>query len=160
MIQRLESRGKVMRRSLVVAVALLLLGACKKEMEPPDREARVSDAGTRFAGMRFDTLTWSSEDQRVREGNAVFAAKCRSCHGTLGEGDTDYAAGRGLAVPSLVGPDWALGDSLDGVRRRVFIGHAAGMPTWGVAGISPREIDAVSFYIVEDLRPEVLGSGS
>jgi len=148
-----------MHRSLVVAMTLLLLGACKHEMEPPDREARVSDAEARFAETRFDTLTWSSEDQRAMDGNAVFAAKCRNCHGTLGEGGTEYAAGRGLAVPSLVVREWALGDSLDAVRRRVFVGHASGMPTWGVAGISPREIDAVSFYVVESLRPEVLGSG-
>ena len=148
-----------MHRSLVVAMTLLLVGACKHEIEPPDRETRVSDAGTRFAETRFDTLTWSSEDQRAMDGNEVFAAKCRNCHGTLGEGDTEYATGRGLEVPSLVAREWALGDSLDAVRRRVFVGHASGMPTWGVAGISPREIDAVSFYVVESLRPEVLDSG-
>jgi hypothetical protein len=33
------------------------------------------------------------------------------------------------------------------------------MPTWGVAGITPREIDAVAFYILERLRPEMLGEG-
>jgi len=148
-----------MLRSLVVGLTLFALGGCKHEMEPPDREARVSDAETRFSETDFDTLTWSNADERALAGNAVFAAKCRTCHGTLGEGDTEYAAGRGLAVPSLVGPGWVLSDSLDAVRRRVFVGHAAGMPTWGVAGISPREIDAVSYYIVERLRPEVLGRG-
>ena len=53
-----------------------------------------------------------------------------------------------------------MADQPDSVRRRVFVGHVAGMPTWGVAGITQREIDAVSFYVLESLRPEVLGGGS
>jgi hypothetical protein len=40
------------------------------------------------------------------------------------------------------------------VRRRIFTGHPAGMYTWGIAGISPREIDAVAHYILERLRPD------
>jgi hypothetical protein len=46
---------------------------------------------------------------------------------------------------------------MDSVRHRIFVGHAAGMPTWGVAGISPREIDGAAYYLLERLRPEVLG---
>jgi mono/diheme cytochrome c family protein len=46
------------------------------------------------------------------------------------------------------------------VRRRIFTGHPAGMPTWGVAGIPAREIDAVAAYILEQLRPDVLGGGA
>ena len=57
----------------------------------------------------------------------------------------------------MVDPDWEFRDDLEGTRRRVFVGHPAGMPTWGVAGISPREIDAVSHYVLGVLRPEVLG---
>jgi hypothetical protein len=75
----------------------------------------------------------------------------------LGDGGTDYARQRNLDVPSLVEPDWEFRDDLEGTRRRVFVGHADGMPIWGVAGISPREIDAVSYYVLEVLRPEVLG---
>jgi hypothetical protein len=30
------------------------------------------------------------------------------------------------------------------------------MPTWGVAGITLREMDAVTGYLLEVLRPEVL----
>lgn len=83
----------------------------------------------------------------------------RSCHGTVGAGDTEYAEARGLNVPSLIEPEWRYSASIDSVRHRVFVGHVAGMPTWGVAGITPREIDAVSFYILERLRPEMLGQG-
>jgi mono/diheme cytochrome c family protein len=58
--------------------------------------------------------------------------------------------------PSLVREDWPF-ESVPAVRRQIFIGHPAGMPTWGVAGITPREIDAIAYYILEVLRPEVLG---
>ena len=49
--------------------------------------------------------------------------------------------------------------SIDSVRHRVFVGHVAGMPQWGVAGIANREIDAVAFYVLERLRPEILNEG-
>lgn len=139
--------------------AVLALGACKKEktFDPPDRDERIADAEARFAETEFDTITWAGETLRAREGNSVYAAKCRNCHGTLGRGSTAYAANRGLEVPSLVEPEWQYAASLDSVRHRVFVGHRAGMPTWGVAGITLREIDAVSAYILDDLRPEVLG---
>jgi mono/diheme cytochrome c family protein len=149
------------RRAAAVAFALLLVGSwgCEREkrFDPPDRDARVADAETRFLEVRFDTLSWASPDARAREGNGVYAAECRNCHGTVGEGNTAYADSRGLEIPSLVEADWRYGTSIDSVRHRIYVGHAAGMPTWGVAGITPREIDAVAFYILERLRPEMLG---
>lgn len=146
---------KLRSRSWAVAVALIL-GGCGHEFEPPDREARVADATQQFAAVRFDTITWTDDDARELEGNEVYAARCRNCHGTLGAGGTDYAAERGLDVPSLVEPDWRLDGQADSVRFHVFVGHAAGMPNWGVTGLTQRQIDAVSFYIVDRLRPEVL----
>lgn len=142
---------------IVVGVALISCG--EKTFDPPDREARVAAAEEEFRAARFDTISWESDDTRALEGNAVYAAECRNCHGTLGEGITDYAENRRLEVPSLVVADWPLAASMDSVRHRVFVGHAAGMPTWGIAGITLREIDAVSFFLLERLRPEVLGGG-
>jgi len=142
-------------RSWAVMVAVIL-GACGHEFEPPDREARVADATQQFTEARFDTISWSDVATRELAGNEVYAARCRNCHGTLGAGGTDYAVERGLNVPSLVEPDWRLDGQADSVRFHVFVGHAAGMPNWGVTGLSQRQIDAVSFYIVERLRPEVL----
>jgi len=153
------------RNRPVAAVWMLVLGigltgcGSEKEFDPPDREARVVDAEQQFQAARFDTLTWVSANSRAREGNAVYAAECRNCHGTVGAGDAEYAEARGLDVPSLIEPEWRYAASIDSVRHRVFVGHVAGMPTWGVAGITPREIDAVSFYILERLRPEMLGQG-
>ena len=145
-------------RPLVVLgpVLLVLLAACQKhEFEPPDREAQVAQADSLYSAALFDTIAWPSDSARAFDGNNVYAAECRKCHGSVGEGGTEYAAERGLAVPSLTRADWPYGDDVDAVRQRVFSGHPAGMPTWGVAGISPREIDAVSWYIVHSLRPEI-----
>ena len=149
-------RARYVAMAILAAVAMV---GCEKEktFEPPDRDERIAAAETRFAETEFDTITWADETLRVRDGNSVYAAKCRNCHGTLGRGSTAYAANRGLEVPSLVEPEWRYAASLDSVRHRVFVGHRAGMPTWGVAGITLREIDAVSAYILDDLRPEVLG---
>jgi len=141
-------------------------GCAEKTFDPPDREARVAEAQSRFEEARFDTLTWSSPEARATEGNGVFAARCGKCHGVLGRGTsegggsggTTYADSRGLEVPSVVGAGWRYATQPDSVRRVVYVGHVAGMPTWGVAGITEREIDAVAYYLMEQLRPDVLGA--
>jgi len=144
-----------MRRFLPV---LCVLAACEGHaFHPPDREAQVAAAESAYARLVFDTIDWASDGARMAGGNEVFAANCRVCHGTLGEGATEYAAQRDLDPPSLVRPDWPAGDSIEYVRQRVYTGHAGGMPTFGVARLSVREIDAVAHYIVAGLRPEVLG---
>lgn len=137
--------------------AAALLAACQgHDFEPPERSAQVAEADSVFTPALFDSIAWPSDSARAFEGNNVFATHCRKCHGPLGEGGTEYAAERELAVPSLVAPDWPYDNDLEGARRRIFTGHPAGMPTWGVAGITPREIDAVAYYLIHQLRPEVL----
>lgn len=145
--------------SALALLAGLSLGACGEghEFHPPDEEERVLLADSLFSAELFDTIAWENPAQRVDAGNGVFAAECRRCHGTLGRGDTEYARERGLAVPSLVRADWPLAGDIDAVRRTIFVGHVAGMPSWGIHSLSPREIDAVAFYLLEQLRPEVLG---
>lgn len=145
------------KRALVAAVVLVLAACGEKEFDPPDRGEQVGEAEARYSETLFDTVTWADTLQRARVGNEVFASRCRNCHGTLGAGDTEFARARGLTVPSLVAPDWRYATSIDSVRHRIFVGHEQGMPTWGVAGIGPREIDAAAFYVLERLRPEVLG---
>lgn len=145
---------------LVVAALLAVLSACQEqEFEPPDRGAQVAAADSAYAPALFDSIAWPSDSVRALQGNIVYAAKCRQCHGPLGGGDTPYARQRELEVPSLVLPDWEYAGDLEGARRRVFIGHEEGMPTWGVAGITPREIDAAVHYLLDVLRPELLGPG-
>lgn len=141
----------------VALVALIIAGvACgEKQFDPPDRAERIAAADSLYDHVRFDTITWASDSARAIQGNVVFASSCRNCHGSLGSGGTAYAAERGLDVPSLVQTDWRYEGQLDSVRHRVFVGHVHGMPTWGVAGLTPRDIDAVSHYILDVLRPEV-----
>ena len=151
------------RRVLVpLAVSLITaaLGGCgEKTFYPPDRDAQVARADSAFSTGVFDSIGWASDSIRAVDGNVVYATYCRNCHGTLGAGETEYARNRQLEVPSLVEPEWRYADSRDSILHRIFVGHAAGMPTWGVAGITPREMDAVTFYLTEVLRPEVLSGG-
>lgn len=146
-------------RSLAFLVLTAVTACGEHHFDPPDREDQVAEADSLFETMSFDTVAWVSQETRALEGNVVFSSTCRQCHGPLGRGETAYADERGLDVPSLVEQDWEYAGDLEAARRRIFIGHPSGMPTWGVAGISPREIDAVAFYILERLRPEVLEEG-
>lgn len=149
-----------MPRGLFAALGLVLIvGGCKeREFSPPDRAQQVADAEAMLTPEMFDTITWESDDARGLAGNVTYSAKCVNCHGPRGEDGTQYAAERDLDVPSLVSTDWRWGDSVAAVRRQIFTGHAQGMPTWGVAGITAREIDGAAYYIVAVLRPEMLGS--
>ncbi|HSG47132.1 MAG TPA: cytochrome c [Longimicrobiales bacterium] len=135
----------------------LAAGCAEHHFEPPDREEQVAEAETGFSMAAFDSVSWESDDQRALDGNVVYSTYCRNCHGPLGMGGTEYARVRDLDVPSLVEPDWQFAESRDSVLHRIFVGHSTGMPTWGVAGISPRAMDAVTHYLLNVLRPEVLG---
>ena len=142
---------------LLLSGLALSSAACKdKTFKPPDRARQVAQADSIFGTVTFDTIAWDSDEDRGLAGNVTFSAKCRSCHGPLGRGDTEYATERKLDVPSLVQPEWRFADDLPGARRRIFAGHEDGMPTWGVAGISLREIDAAAYYVIAVLRPEVM----
>lgn len=158
-------QGRRIRRSRCALAVVVLLapltGSCEEhEFEPPDRAERVQQAETLFTAAEFDTVEWTSEEARLVEGNAVYSARCRQCHGALGQGGTEYALERNLDIPSLVEPDWSYAGDLHAVRRRIFTGHPAGMPTWGQAGLTLREIDATAFYILEGLRPDVIEGGA
>lgn len=146
-----------MRRGvlLLVGATLLVTAACEKqEFEPPDRVERVARADSVFDPALFDTVAWSGNEERLEAGNGLYTTECRQCHGTVGEGGTAYARSRNMDPPSLIRADWPAGDSVDAVRRRVFTGHQAGMPTFGVGDLSPRQIDAVAYYITSGLRRE------
>jgi len=150
-----RSVGLLVRPSAFLPFVVLLL-ACGHDFEPPDRGERIRAAEAQYSAELFDSVTWTSREARVQEGNAVYAEDCRRCHGHLGRGATDYAAERRLDVPSLVEADWQLAD-LGALRREIYVGHETGMPTFGQGGLSLRQIDAVSAYILDVLRPEVLG---
>jgi mono/diheme cytochrome c family protein len=138
-------------RSVVSALVLVVAGCQEHEFHPPDQATRVAAADTLYSPAMFDSIKWASDSARIEEGNEVFAARCDRCHGTLGEGGTDYAREQKLEVPSLVRADWPYQDH-DAVRHRIFTGHPAGMPIWGMSNLTLREIDAVTAYVMEVLR--------
>jgi mono/diheme cytochrome c family protein len=144
-----------------ILVATLLwvsvAGCAEHHFEPPDRDTQVAQADSGFVPAAFDSIDWADGEERGLAGNVVYSTYCRNCHGPLGRGDTEYARTRNLTVPSMVTPDWALAQAPDSALHRIFIGHAQGMPTWGVAGLTKREMDAVTYYVLNVLRPEVLG---
>jgi mono/diheme cytochrome c family protein len=148
-----------MRRWWALGAVVMAATACGHDFEPPDPAERVRRAEGRYSPEMFDTVTWASDSARTVAGNTVYAEKCRRCHGALGAGGTEYARERGLEVPSLVMAEPPFDMSLDSLRWRIFTGHASGMPTFGIAGISPRDIDSSAFYLVFTLRPDVLGTG-
>jgi len=142
--------------TLGIAGVILLLVGCESEgYEPPPEERRIELADSLYSPALFDTITWESDQERIEAGNLVYADSCRRCHGPVGEGGPARVAGREFSVPSLVRPDWPF-DHIAAVRQRTFTGHTGGMPSWGISRLTPREIDAVAFYLIEQLRPEML----
>ncbi len=137
----------------------VLLAACEqKHFKPPSRTNQVAEAEMEYTPTVFDTVKWVTDSVRELDGNAVYAASCRKCHGTMGEGGTLYDRSKNLQVPSLVEPHWRF-DQIDSLRKWIWVGHA-GMPTFGIAGINARDIDGVAYYLLEGLRPDVLGKSA
>ncbi len=142
---------------VALASASAALPACEAPgYEPPEAERRIELADSLYSPALFDTIQWPSEEQRATAGNLVYADFCRRCHGPVGEGGVVEVAGQQIPVPSLVAAEWRLAADTEAVRQRIFTGHVGGMPSWGISRLTPREIDAVAFYVQELLRPEML----
>jgi len=140
-----------------LAACLFASGACQKhKFDPPDRNQQIAQAEAQYKLADFDSIQWESDSARSINGNIVYASTCRRCHGTLGEGGTEYARSRDLDVPSLIGPEWKYDDDIGAVRHQIFVGHSTGMPTLGVASLTLREIDAVAWFTIHVLRPDAI----
>lgn len=147
--------------TLGLVLAVTVLAGCEHEAyEAPPEEGRIELADSLYSPALFDTIAWASSAERITAGNLVYADHCRRCHGPVGEGGPASVAGREFVVPSLVRADWPFGDDIAAVRHRTFTGHTGGMPSWGLTRLTPREIDAVASYLVEQLRPEMLADPS
>lgn len=140
-----------MRRFALILLPVTLAGCKGHEFHPPDKAQQVAEADSLYSPALFDSIQWTSDAERLELGNEVYARKCDKCHGPTGAGGTDYAREQNLNVPSLLREDWPIANDREAVRRRIFTGHEKGMPIWGIAGITPREIDAVAAYVVEQL---------
>ncbi len=74
------------------------------------------------------------------DGAALYEAKCASCHGADGRGETP--TGKVLGVKSLLVPQWASEDAVDAIARAVREGVPK-MPALGEK-LTPAEIEAVA----------------
>ncbi len=83
----------------------------------------------------------------MKKGQKMYSSKCQGCHGGDGKG--------GAAAPSLVGSEWALGDTqrfamiiLNGLAGPTSTGQtfAGGMPTQKV-GMAPVDLAGVMTYV-------------
>lgn len=144
--------------TLMVTAAL----ACQKEASSEWREAAERAAAARsaeeadrhFDPAAFDTVEFSSEYARAERGRVVYEHSCASCHGEDGSGPGPHAREEGMEVDSLSALLRPYGGDIPSVRRAIFVGHAYGMPAWGLTELSPRDVDAVAFFIEERLTRE------
>ena len=140
--------------AMPLAVALAFSGCAPGE--PAEDEAAADTAGASFVEAQtaydpaaFDTITWETPEAALERGEVVYRFSCLRCHGERGLGDSGFVRGGDtLRPPSFREPDWHLADNKDGIREQVFIGTMEGMPHWGLAGLGPKDIDAVATYIL------------
>lgn len=143
--------------------AFAWLGACGGEApapppaeEPPPTVTRADSANMVLAAYDstvFDTIQWQSENAATERGGLVYRISCSTCHGEGGRGDRGFVfQGDTLRPPSFVAADWAYGNDLPALRKRIFTGSIVGMPYWGLVGMTYKDVDAVARYIAGVLR--------
>jgi len=127
------------------------LAAAEAEAQAKASEFAAAQAAYDPAG--FDTISWETPQAALERGATVFRFSCQKCHGPTGEGDAGFILnGAPLTPPSFIGDDWQFAEDPDGLRQQVFTGTMDGMPHWGLEGLKYRDVDAVTKYILGDLR--------
>jgi mono/diheme cytochrome c family protein len=148
-------------RFFLSLLILSTLSACQNEADRASSKAAPSDEETvRYAQAHydpamFDTVQWVDDSAHLARGEDVFRWACAKCHGITGKGDGgEVIAGDTVHPPSFLQSDWRFADDENGLRRRIFVGNARGMPHWGLRGMQPGDIVAVEKYILMRLRPQ------
>lgn len=149
-------------RSFQSLLILVLLSACQSESADrsstkaaPSDEETVRYAQEQYDPAMFDTVQWVDDSAHLARGEDVFRWACAKCHGITGRGDGgEVIAGDTVHPPSFVDPEWRFANDENGLRRRIFVGNARGMPHWGLRGMQPGDIVAVEKYIRLQLREQ------
>lgn len=94
----------------------------------------------------FDSIAWRDQHERLRRGEDVWEFSCGDCHGWEGRGDGPVATRHRYEVPDFTAVEWEPA-GLDSLRHRVFVGHESEMPSWGLYGLTYRDVDAVAYYV-------------
>lgn len=143
--------------SLLLALAVTSCGEVDERWNEVAQEAaqreEVRKAEALYDSTAYDTVDWYSESARRLRGRAVYLHSCQKCHGPEGRGGGELALEQGLDLPPIGGPDWLYHGDIAEIRRRIYVGHGPTMPSWGLAGLSERDVDAVAYYIEGHLRP-------
>ena len=128
----------------------LLFASCADDTA--DRPPLETVEAAAFTPALFDSVTWEDDRAALDRGATVYAYSCAKCHGDSGRGDGGYVLdGRLLRPPSFLADDWRFASDLPGLRQAILEGNDKGMPHWGRAGLSPRDMDAVARYITRRL---------
>jgi mono/diheme cytochrome c family protein len=145
-------------------VLLCFAAACGQEQSdnrsPPEDTAMtaaqetVAVAQARYDPAAFAAVPWVDDSAHFARGAEIFRWVCAECHGPVGKGDGGAVLhGDTIHPPSFLDPDWRFANDEEGLRRRIFVGNARGMPHFGLRRMLASDIVAVEKYILFDLRP-------
>jgi mono/diheme cytochrome c family protein len=144
-----------MRWLLAAMMAAGVGGGCARDGDRDASQAvdSVAVAAAQITPEMFDTIHWVADTAAVSRGAVVWTYSCRKCHGSTGAGDGGFVQrGDTVRPPSFLVADWRYADDREGLRKQIYTGTNEGMPHWGPAGLKPRDIDAVTYYITQVLR--------
>lgn len=149
---------KALAAGILSAAVLVMLAACgggeEEQAVGGDPQGDTIAMGEQlFSEAMFDTIQWEADSVAIERGAVVWSFSCSKCHGPRGWGDGGFVQqGDTIRPPSFVTADFRFADDREEMRRFIFVGGREGMPHWGMAGLKPRDIDAVTLYIERVLR--------
>lgn len=143
--------------ALVGSLALMACGPSAEEIaaaaaaaEAATQDSLMNAASAAFDASVFDTVTWEEPQKRMDRGQQVYNFSCDKCHGLEGLGDGGFVQGGDtLRPPSFREPTWRMAGDAAAIQQAIFVGTAENMPHWGLAGLNPKDVDAVTHYILE-----------
>lgn len=151
-----------MRWFALPLVVVVVIAGCSPSAEEQAQAAAAARAAVEDSLMAtavaaydesvFDTLTWESPEKRSEYGAVVYLSSCSKCHGSQGLGDAGFVQrGDTLRPPSFREPAWRMAGNAEAIHEAIFVGTAEGMPHWGLEGLKPAQVDAVTAHILSGM---------